>query len=255
MRGHQAGFRATKEESISCPEMSETPILDLEREPPEPSKPWLPKLIGVIAGLLVTLTFILEDQDKLPNWHWPAFNGLLIIPALYVSIAIHEIGHLVAGTLVGLDTGGIAIGGFVFAKSGKNWTFRFDRRMWVSGFFKPLTPAAAFPPARFAWMIGGGPLASFALAVVCFLIYVYSGNGIWDSFGSLFWLALFTLIISSVPFSSGLNKSDGARLWLLLRRPDQARSWIALLALHTEEAKGLRPREWNPEYFSASAVV
>jgi hypothetical protein len=206
-------------------------------------------LISLIAGLTIGLILIFEDQDKLPHWYWPAFNGLLLIPALYVAIAIHEIGHLLAGTLVGLDTGGIAIGGFVFLRSGRNWTFRFDRRCWAGGFFKPLTNTAAFRPGRFAWMVAGGPLASLALTVVCFLLYLRSGNGTWYTTGSLFWVALFILIISAVPFSSGLNRSDGARLWLLLQHPERARSWMALLALQTEEAKGLRPHEWDPELF------
>ena len=227
--------------------MSETPILDLDREPPEPSKPWLPKLIALFVGVVIGLILVLRDHAELPDWHWPAFNGLLMVPALYVSIAVHEVGHLIAGTLVGLDIGGIAIGGFVFLKSGKNWTFRFDGYSWTGGFFVPFTNARSFRRAPLSWMIAGGPMASLGLTLVCLLAHVHAGSGIWNSVGSLFWIALLTLIFSVIPFSSGLNRSDGARLSLLLRHPDQALSWMALLALQTGEAKGLRPREWDPE--------
>ncbi len=65
--------------------------------------------------------------------------------------------------------------------------------------------------------------------------------------GSVFWVSLFFTILALIPVSSGLNKSDGKRLWLLLRSPEQALSWMALLALQSEEKKGLRPREWDPD--------
>ncbi len=133
-----------------------------------------------------------------------------------------------------------------FTKSGKNWVFRFDWRMWTCGFFKPLTGTVDFHPCRYAWFVAGGPLASIGLTVLCGLICVQYGSGAWDWIGCLFWTSLFIVIISGIPFSAGLNKSDGARLWQIIRHPERTRSWMALLALQTEEANGLRPHEWNP---------
>jgi hypothetical protein len=86
-------------------------------------------VIGVIFGSATVAILILQDQKLLPSWHWPAFNGLLLLPALYLAIAFHEIGHLAGGKLVGMEMGGISVGAFVLTKSGKNWVFRFDRSM------------------------------------------------------------------------------------------------------------------------------
>jgi hypothetical protein len=185
------------------------------------------------------------DQHEVPDWHWPACNGLLILPALYLVIAIHELGHLAAGRLAGLDAGGIAVGGFVFMKSGKNWTFRFDRRLLGCGFFKPLTGTAAFRPTRYAWMVAGGPAASLFVMVVCGWVSVQYGPGRWDWIGTMFWTSPVGMI-SLIPLSSGLNKSDGMLLRMLTRYPELSRAWMALIALQTEEARGLRPREWDP---------
>ncbi len=111
----------------------------------------------MIVGLIIGVIYIFEDQNKLPSWHWPAFNALLLIPAFYAAIAVHEMGHLVLGLLAGLDMGGIAVGGFLLLKSGENWVFRFDR-MWIGGgFFKPLMKATNFRASRCAWMVAGGP--------------------------------------------------------------------------------------------------
>jgi hypothetical protein len=256
--GRTLGFYNPRERSnadipLCCFDVATTPIFDLEQPPPEPPGTWLPRLIGGIIGLFVTFLFILEDQHKLPDWHWPAFNGLLIIPALYLVIAAHEAGHLVAARLAGIETGGIAIGGFIVAKSGKNWVFRFEKRL-LYGFFKPLTGTEDLHPARYAWMVEGGPFASLCLIVLCGWLSARFASGAWQWIGTLFWTSLIGLI-SLIPISSALNKSDGMLLWMLLRHPDLSHSWMALLAIQSEDARGVRPREWNPQLFEQMLPV
>ena len=73
--------------------------------------------------------------------------------------------------------------------------------------------------------------------------------------GTFLWASLFIDGLSLVPFSAGLQKSDSALLWQLIRYPEQARSWMALLALQTEDARGVRPREWDPQSFEADSGV
>jgi hypothetical protein len=71
------------------------------------------------------------------------------------------------------------------------------------------------------------------------------GDGLWGWIATLFWTALFITVLPLVLFSRGT--SDGARLWKLMRRPDQTRPWIALWALQGEETCGVLPRNWDPE--------
>jgi hypothetical protein len=234
--------------------LSATPILDLEQPPPQPSKTWRPKVIGFILGFILTFILILAGQDRLPRRYWPQCSLLLLIPALYVAIAIHEAGHLIAGKIVGLDLGGISVGAFTFAKSGKNWVFRFDRRQWLGGFFKPLA-GAEFHSSQLALCVAWGPLVSLLLTIGCGFICARYGSGEWYWIGSVFWASLFILLTSAIPFSAGLSKSDGARLWQLLRYPERAHSWIALLDIQTEEAKGVRPHEWRLQTFKQILAI
>ena len=223
--------------------VASTPILDLAEPPPEPPAAWLPRAIGFIVGLAIAAILILKDQNLIGAWPGPAINALLLLPAFYVSIAFHEVGHFVAGKLVGMDAGGISVGSFVFAKSGSHWVFRFDRRRWIGGFFKPLTADTVdFRPSRFAWMVAGGPFARIVLTVLCGWYYVNNGSGYWNDLGTLFWVSLFTLIISGIPISAGVNKSDGAQLWQLIRHPEHTRAWVALLQIQTEEVRGAPQR-------------
>jgi hypothetical protein len=229
--------------------MSATPIFDLEEAPPKAASLWRARGIGAIIGLAMATAFILADQNKSPAWHWPRFNLLLLIPGLYLATAIHELGHLSAGAVVGMDAGGISVGPFAFAKSGNNWAFQFNRRTWLGGFFRPLTANPDFQPFDFAWMVAGGPAASVLFALQCALIFARSGNGGWDWIGTMFWSSLFSVVMSLIPYPGGLNKSDGARLWQLIRRPEQTKTWAALLALQTEDMEGVRPRDWNQRTF------
>jgi len=222
--------------------MSSTPILDLEVESPRPhSRMWIRVLVGVALGLLIGLA----SDMNLP--HLPHINGLLFFPAMYVAIAVHEAGHLIAGMIVDMPPGAVVIGGIVIFKSGRNWRVRFNFRCLLGGMAKVLPPKTGARLSEFVWMVAGGPIASIILTGACaclFALYGTEGSG-W--IGSLFWAALLTAIVSLVPISAGLNKSDGARIWTILRSPEQFRSWSALLALQTEETQGVTPREWDAE--------
>jgi len=229
--------------------MPETPILDLDQPPPEPPATMVPILIGLAIGAVLAGILILAKMGKMPDWSWPRANGLLLIPALYIVIAFHELGHLIAGKLAGLDIGGISVGPFLFTKSGRNWVFRFDRHRWLGGFFQPLSPDVDLPINRYALCVAGGPIASVVFMLLCWLACIQYGSGDRDWIGSLFWVSLLTLLLAVIPITAGLNKSDSARLWQLIHHPERARAWIAILMIQTEEVDGLRPRDRSPETF------
>jgi hypothetical protein len=221
--------------------MSGSPILDLEQAPPKPKSKWLFTLICLVVGAAIGI-MLDAKSDALPS-----LNFLIIFPALYVAVAIHEVGYLLAGLIVGMKPGGLVVGGFSIVKSGRHHSVRFDyRRILGGGMAMFLTTKNQFGPNQFAWSVAGGPLASFALMVGCGAVSVLHSDytGGWTNI--LFWMALLSLS-SLIPASSGISKSDGARLWELLRHPDRAQSWIALVAMNSEDKRGVRPRGWDPE--------
>jgi hypothetical protein len=85
--------------------MPETPILDLDQPPPEPPATMVPILIGLAIGAVLAGILILAKMGKMPDWSWPRANGLLLIPALYIVIAFHELGHLIAIWLAWISAG------------------------------------------------------------------------------------------------------------------------------------------------------
>jgi hypothetical protein len=107
--------------------MSATPILDLGEAPPKSApKKWIGVLIGTLVGILLGMS------PSMHIHHFAGLNGFLFFPALYVTVAVHEMGHLLAGRIVGMRPGAIVIGGIVVFKSGQRWLFRFNyRRMFL----------------------------------------------------------------------------------------------------------------------------
>jgi hypothetical protein len=113
--------------------------------------------------------------------------------------------------------------------------------------YLPLIRAKNIPIGRLAWMVAGGPLASLVSAAAFLLIWLRVKEAYASAAGSLFWLSLFILVVSALPLRAGLNRSDGARLWMLLRRPESARQWMMLLALESNNTRGVRPRDWDAQ--------
>jgi hypothetical protein len=139
----------------------------------------------------------------------PHLNGFLLLPALYVAIAIHEAGHLLVGRIVGMPPGTLIIGGIHIFRSGQRWLIRFDyRRIFRGGFSKVLPPKDDFRPRAFAWMIAGGPIASLMFTVACGLAAFKYGNGLWEWIGSLVWVGLLTTFVSLIPASLFLSRTD-----------------------------------------------
>ena len=226
-----------------------TPILSLQQPQPKKARRWLSFLIGIFLGLSVVPILIFEDANELPNWHWPAFNAIILIPALYVAVVAHELGHLIAGKLAGFDLGGLTIGGFALFKSGKRWKFRVRPTLCVGGQFCPRASRNKCVTSRYAWMVAGGPLASLLLSAIALIVTIHWGNGAWRWIGTFFWASLTTLISSIIPYTSALQRSDGAILLLTIRHPPKTGPLMALIAIQSQDFEGVRPREWDREMF------
>ena len=220
-------------------DMRATPILDLIKDPPAPGVSKVALLIGAAIGL--GFVFLPDSLGEM----LPGFNFLVWLPCFYIAICVHELAHLGAGLAVGMPPGGLVVGGFVMMKSGDHWTFRFDwRSLLGGGLAVPLPEKGKFNVAGFAWMVAAGPIASVLSVLACWLAFLKYGSGDWDWIGSFFWASAVGLL-SVIPMSSGMNKSDASRLWMLWTKPDQSRAWMATVAVQAESAAGIRPREWD----------
>ena len=227
--------------------MSETPILNLEVDVPRPKKSaraWM-NYLALVPPILV---FALLSPDL------PRNNLVYLLPALYLGVVVHELGHAIAGLLAGLDVGGICIGGFMMVRSGDRWVFRFSLRWLLNmgGFVVPLPESGEFPRSRFAIFVAAGPAASILLAAVCRVLTSLEGDRTGDWIATLWWASVLLIVVSVTPFSFQGMRSDGMVLWRLFRRPESMRTMMNFLALRTADVNGARPRDWDPALVDAA---
>jgi hypothetical protein len=226
--------------------MSRTPILDLQRDPPAAKSQRGSQLVGWAVGgaigLIGPFGTILAIQY---GFRLPGFNILMFLAALYAGIVLHECAHLLVGKLVGFGFGGIAVGGFVLLRSGDRWTVKFDARWLLGGFAKPLPKMGNYRRADFAWMVGAGPIVNFLLVMAAAGAWLRYGNGGWNWIGSALWAYALLGLMTLLPTQNAANRSDIWRLWQCAFDPLGSRSWMAVLALQTGEAAGMRPRDWD----------
>ena len=161
---------------------------------------------------------------------WFAANLLLLeLVSLGVVIPIHEIGHAIAGRLVGLDVVAIVLGHGRTVWSGHVAGVPIDVRAWPT-----VGGATLFGTTRSTWLrfrmfvaVLGGPLANVACLIGC---SAWFGLAMWQDAGRVFaglapltgfWLAnayalLANLLPRRVQGANGANRTDGAHLLRLL---------------------------------------
>ena len=64
--------------------------------------------------------------------------------------------------------------------------------------------------------------------------------------------SVFLAAINLLPFQRGTQQSDGKRLLILLRRPMEARRWLALVALIGELEDGIDPESLSSDFIDAA---
>jgi peptidase M50-like protein len=132
---------------------------------PRRARRWHPAVIGLGLPALVAagaLAAWLLDRDEAVA----LLLGLLAFwVAFLVNVAVHELGHLAAGRIVGIGASRIVLGPLELVRDANRWSARLCRD-WFSlgGGLVLLTP----PPRtarHMAWVAAGGPVASLALLV------------------------------------------------------------------------------------------
>ena len=206
--------------------------------------------IGVLAGMLMPYYF-----DSVPENHTTAIALAILVAyvvvSLYISIILHEGGHLVFGLITGYRFSSFRIGSFMLVKV--NGKLKFKRHSVAgTGGQCLLTP----PPIKdgklphILYNLGGVILnLVFALA---FSITAYATRDV------IYLAALFAIlavtnialgISNGIPLSTGAVDNDGKNALSLGKNPKAMRAlWIQLM-INAETANGKRLSEMPCEWF------
>jgi hypothetical protein len=205
-------------------------------------------LVGAAVGALAArFTFgAIPAPDSVKENKWLV---VACVPLLaFLSILLHELGHVAGGWLAGFRFALLILGPFRVERSGSRIRCTWNRSWALAG------GMAGSMPVRFnnlrrgmLLMVAGGPLVSLlstllalaagwlligslpTLGVLCYLFGIVSGG-----------IAIATLI----PSTLGGFTSDGGRLLQLARGGPAVDRWCALAALAGLSMANQRPREW-----------
>jgi hypothetical protein len=185
---------------------------------------------------------------------WRLVTAVLL--AILLTTAIHELGHLLAGKLVGLRFQLLVIGPLRLSREDGRLRLGWHRG---SAIFNGLTGSIPSDnhnlPRRLLVFTLGGPLASLIQTLLAGTLFfrwradvVFINSVAWAAEG-----AALLAILGAVYFLSAIKPgsrysgqpADGGRIVSLLRGGPQAERWCALAALYGADQQGQRPRDWD----------
>lgn len=196
---------------------------------------------------------------KLAPIGWLPFVWLL-------AVGVHELGHLVGGWAIGGRFLLYAVGPFKWQRTPSGVRFFWNFKLNTFGGLASCLPLQAerATPRRMAWMIAGGPLASIVLAVAAawFAVFVtapLANDGLLKLLHrGVVEIAVMSAVLAVAtlfPSMAGGFKSDGLRLFGLLRRDRRSGQETAMLALTAASIGGVRPAQLDAALIERSLAL
>jgi Zn-dependent protease len=200
--------------------------------------------IGVVLGLGISILYIKDRTilSALAPWQWP----VVLVGSFYAIIISHELGHLIAGWLMGFELNLFHISPISLQRKPTGWKLVFNTKVQAVGYISMIPRSYERIHQRLRNFILGGPLGNLALNVICGIVLSQPLAPVWQRFFTLTaGLSLLLGLLNLIPFEDKHLQSDGARLKMIRHQPQQAERWIAAISLSSAMVRGVRPRDWD----------
>jgi hypothetical protein len=234
----------------STQQPSVTPILDLWQPLPEAD---MDRINGRFAFPFLTVATAVVLTGNLS--FLPVLFGFIFVN--FLTIAIHEFGHLIAGWCVGLRFKGVRIDPFRFGINSGKWKFKVRPRLFW-GFALMSLDKVRRVRHRLIFLIAGGPAASIFCGIAAVLageIGLARYDSSWPTF--LDFLGVWSLVIGLiglVPFRVRGFANDAMLLRALLFSKPEATQLIASYALTTLKGNSPFSPDYVPRWFRLAAT-
>lgn len=211
--------------------------------------------IGVCA--LAGVRFM--EVHQLPVWR-PAALALILPALVFVDVAVHELGHLVAGWAVDFRFERICVGPLLVRRLQDGWGVTLHGSLtWEGGFMAALPSHAEQIRANLLIFIAGGPAASLLLSCFCVICFAMSPGTRWEKWaepmGLLGAWSAFTFVANAIPMRRGCLLTDGAWMAELVNGTLFGQRSCALYAMAASEHSEVRPADWHPRWIAQALAV
>lgn len=245
-----------------------TPILDRERslparKPPSVALKFLNAFALVVGGLLgaaaigpwfprfrswVEVLYTDWFRARLDEGAGRLDVYLSAIAAYYAAVTIHELGHVLAGTLVGYRLRQLRIGPVLLQRP---FSLSVAARGWFGG-HALMSPDSS---GRVAWkevvLALGGPVANLMTAFALLAM-----PGMLPLFGG--YLLVFSLVhglAPMIPARTGTGFTDGTRVAMHLGDDPRGARRLALSQLQRDLTDGVPPNRSDPKLFRTATAI
>jgi hypothetical protein len=232
---------------------SATPILDSGVLPPVRRGR---RAVGVVIGACIGIVFAVVINNVGSLGPQPGLALLFYFTILGLVVTIHELGHLVAGWIVGFHFSLISIGPFTIKIQYGRLNVQLRRDLGAIGYAGMHIETVKKARRSLLTFVAAGPGANLLSGALAVLFAYFAAPTSRDS-----WLLPFAAGFSALSFIMAVlslipyDRSDGARLWMLLNSREGARRWIASCALGSQQRKGIRPKNWKQSWMKAACSI
>jgi Zn-dependent protease len=234
-----------------------TPILDSGIWPKAKRK----NIGSIVIGFVFAIPFamiVISVANDTRRFGEQAANLVFVtyLLCLAVAVIVHEMGHLLAGWMVGFRFSSITIGPIALRMEFGKLRAGIRRTLPAGGYAGMHIDRIRRLRRRLLRFIAGGPLANLLTAALAasWLAYSPPRSIALASSLELFWMmSALIAIINLLPLRIGMLYTDGARMLMLRSSLPKARRWISLTAIGNQAQNGVRARLWKRSWLNAAA--
>lgn len=226
----------------------QTPILDSGTLPlrRDEIQPWAIVVPSISGACIVLIQNFISSSGRF----------IILLPvAAYISILIHELGHLTAGWCLGFRFRSIAVGPLaIHLEHGKlRLRFRLPSITSSSGYAGMDVDTVLRLRRRLMLYIAAGPFANLITVPIALLFT----NHRFSSFAGL--LAIVSVLMSvfnllPLPVSPA-SFTDGFRLATLLKDRTRTRRLLSIYAVGVQQRLGIPPKQWKQTWLKAASSL
>ena len=219
-------------------------------------------IVGGIIGFL--MAYFNQPPPEFKIVKAPGLYKLSLLPIVvlvsWLAIAIHELGHVLAGLSQGFEFRFISVGPTMLEKEGEKMKFKWNTNFNNYGGLALCLPKRNHNlTKRFAFFAVGGPMASLiwglvtlAISQIVTLDTTLFWGYLMDSFLFFSYFLSFIIFMGTIiPFRSGNFYSDGARIKNLLGGGFKAEVEATFLEHVANTTAGVRPGLQEPKQVQA----
>ncbi len=209
--------------------------------------------VGGVCGFLITDTMnaLPLGEDAFLKLFVFATSLFLLVWVHYLSILLHEGGHLVAGLLTGYGFSSFRIGNHMIVKEGGRLRFRRLSLLGTGGQCLLTPPPLVDGKCPYILYNLGGSLLNLLSAALFFgLSYLCPHLPVLRML--LLLAALIGLVFAltnGLPLRTGMVNNDGRNTLEMRRNPRALYAFWLQLAISAQTAEGVRPRDMKEEWF------